>query len=109
MRRGPSRTGYLNIPGTSACLENTSLHRENFVRIDKLHARAAQHDSDGAILLGRQVDRALDGGFLDIVSAHPIVKTDFREDLRDVFGPLASASISSARNGTRSFRRIDTT
>src|SRR5438309_2662609 len=88
MRRGPSRTGYLNIPGTSACLENTSLHRENFVRIDTLHARAAQHDSDGAILLGRQVDRALDSGFLDIVSAHPIVKTDFREDLRDVFGPF---------------------
>jgi len=88
MRRGPSRTGYLNIPGTSACPENTSLHRENFVRIDKLHARAAQHDSDGAILLGRQVDRALDSGFLDIVSAHPIVKTDFREDLRDVFGPF---------------------
>src|SRR2546426_3189614 len=88
MRRGPSRTGYLNIPGTSACPENTSLHRENFVRIDKLHARAAQHDSDGAILLGRQVDGSLDGGFLDVIPAHSVVEMNLREHPRDVLSPF---------------------
>src|SRR5436309_5158939 len=88
MRRGPSRTGYLNIPGTSACPENTSLHRENFVRIDKLHAGAAQHDSDGAILLGRQVDRPLDRGFLDMIPAHSVVEMNLREHPGDVLGPF---------------------
>src|SRR6058998_3268473 len=88
MRRGPSRTGYLNIPGTSACPENTSLHRENFVRVEKLHAGAAQHDSDGAILLGRQVDRPLDRGFLDVIPAHSVVEMNLREHPGDLLGPF---------------------
>src|SRR5881275_955437 len=109
MRRGPSRTGYLNIPGTSACPENTSLHRENFVRVHKLNAGAAQHDSDGAILLGRQVDRPLDRGFLDVIPAHSVVEMNLREHPGDLLGPFGFRFDFSALNGMRSFRRIDTT
>src|SRR3989442_7290122 len=88
MRRGPSRTGYLNIPGTSPCRENTSLHRENFVRVDKLYATTAKHDSDGAVLLRRQVNRSLDGGFLDVVPTDPVVEMNLREHTGDVLGPF---------------------
>src|SRR5712692_9025905 len=82
MRRGPSRTGYLNIPGTNACLENTSLHRENFVRVDKLHARAAQHDSDRTIFLRRKVNRSLYRRIRDVFSANLVMQPNLREDPR---------------------------
>src|SRR5437870_13410700 len=80
MRRGPPRTRYLNIPGMSACPENTSLHRENFVRVDKLYAGAAQHDSDRTILLRRKVNRSLYRRVRNAVSADLVMQVDFRED-----------------------------
>src|SRR6267378_6252060 len=79
--RGPSREGYLKMRGQNLRLENTSLHRENFVRIDKLHATSAEHDSDRTIFLRREVDRSLDGRIRDAFSADLVVQPDFRESL----------------------------
>src|SRR5712691_12172345 len=84
--RGPSREGYLKMRGPNLRLENTSLHRENFVRIDKLHATSAKHDSDRTIFLRREVDRSLDRRILDAISANLVVQPDFREDLRILRG-----------------------
>src|SRR5437879_4528122 len=80
--RGPSREGYLKMRGPNLRLENTSLHREDFVRVDKFHATSAEHDSDRAIFLRREVDRPLDRRVRDSLSADPVVKSDLREDLR---------------------------
>src|SRR5436190_19533491 len=80
--RGPSREGYLKMRGPNLRLENTSLHREDFVRVDKFHATSAEHDSDRAILLRREVDRPLDRRVRDSLSADPVVKSELREDLR---------------------------
>src|SRR2546422_10795018 len=88
MRRGPSRTGYLNIPGTSPCPENTSLHRENFVRIDKLHPSATQHDSDRAIFLRRKVNRSLYRRIREISSADLVMQPNPREDSRILCCPF---------------------
>src|SRR6266480_7686519 len=80
--RGPSREGYLKMRGKNLRLENTSLQRENFVRVDKLHATSTEHDSDRAIFLRREVDRPLDRRIRNTLSADLVVKTDLREDLR---------------------------
>src|SRR5438034_5361329 len=80
--RGPSREGYLKMRGPNLRLENTSLHREDFVRVDKLHATSTKHDSDRAIFLRGEVDRPLDGRIRNSLSADPVVKSDLREDLR---------------------------
>src|SRR2546423_9292733 len=80
--RGPSREGYLKMRGQNLRLENTSLHREDFVRVDKFHATSAEHDSDRAIFLRREVDRPLDGRIRNSISADFVVKPDLPEDLR---------------------------
>src|SRR2546427_11715520 len=99
MRRGPSRTGYLNIPGTSPCPENTSLHRENFVRIDKLHASATQHDSDRAIFLRRMVNRSLYRRIRDISSADLVMQPNLREDSRILRCPFCVGLDFERREG----------
>src|SRR5207247_9681022 len=80
--RGPSLEGYLKMRGPNLRLENTSLHREDFVRVDKFHATSAEHDSDRAVFLRREDDRPLDRRVRDSLSADPVVKSDLREDLR---------------------------
>src|SRR5205807_8900501 len=80
--RGPSREGYLKMRGPSLRLENTSLHRENFVRIDKLHAPAPEHDSHRAIFLRGKVDRPCHRRFLDPVPADLLMQANRREDFR---------------------------
>src|SRR5438128_6981211 len=107
--RGPSREGYLKMRGPNLRLENTSLHREDFVRVDKLHATSTKHDSDRAIFLRREVDRPPDRRIRNTLSADLVVKTDLREDLRILLARSASASISSDVKVTRCFRRITTT
>src|SRR5947207_11254529 len=74
--------------GPNPRTENTSLHRENFVRVDKLHSPAAQHDSHGAILFAREVDGPLDGRVHDPLPADPVVHADLCEDLRVLLRPL---------------------
>src|SRR3972149_5708018 len=83
--RGPCQGHYLNMRGTSLRLENTSLHREDFVRVAKRDAPAAEHDAHGTVPLGREVDRTLYGGLLDSLAPDPVVEPDFREHLR-MFG-----------------------
>src|SRR5438309_7485538 len=80
--RGPSREGYLKMRGQNLRLENTSLQRENFVRVDKFHAASTEHDSDRAIFLRGEVDRPLDRRIRNSLSADLVVKSDLREDLR---------------------------
>src|SRR2546430_5815581 len=80
--RGPSREGYLKMRGQNLRLENTSLQRENFVRVDKLHAASTEHDSDRAIFLRREVDRSFNRRIRNSLSADLVVKSDLREDLR---------------------------
>src|SRR5712691_6907045 len=79
--RGPSREGYLKMRGPNLRLENTSLHRENFVRVDKLHATSAKHDSHGAIFLRREVNRSLDRRILNALTTDLVVQPDLCEDL----------------------------
>src|SRR5438552_19104199 len=79
--RGPSREGYLKMRGPNLRLENTSLHREDFVRVDKFHATSAEHDSDRAIFLRREVDRSLNRRDGDSLSAGRVLETDLREDI----------------------------
>src|SRR5436309_15853077 len=74
--------------GPNPRTENTSLHRENFVRVDKLHSPAAQHDSHGAILFAREVDGPLDGRVLDPFPAAPVVHAHLGEELRVLLRPL---------------------
>src|SRR5437870_11195006 len=86
--RGPSREGYLKMRGPSLRLENTSLHRENFSRIYKLHAPAPEHDSHRAIFLRGNVDRPFHRRFLDPVPADLVMQANLREDLRVLGRPF---------------------
>src|SRR5438552_15147462 len=79
--RGPSREGYLKMRGPNLRLENTSLHREGFVRVDKIHATSTKHDSDRAIFLRREVDRPIDRRIRNTLSADLVVKRDSSEVL----------------------------
>ena len=74
--------------GTSLRLENTLLHREDFVRVDKLHAPSAEHDAHGAVFLRGEVDCVLDRRVLDAVPADPVVQSDLPEDLWMFSRPL---------------------
>src|SRR5437879_12103288 len=89
--RGPSREGYLKMRGPNLRLENTSLHREDFVRVDKLHATSAEHDSDRAIFLRREVNRPLDRRVRNSLSADLVVNSDLREHLRTVLRSFGGA------------------
>ena len=53
-----------------------------------LDARAAKHDRRGAVLLGRQFDRALDLRFLQTATLDHEMHVDLGEDLRVLVGAL---------------------
>src|SRR5438105_4761311 len=70
--RGPSREGYLKMRGPNLRLENTSLHREDFVRVDKLHALRSESQRVDVDQMGlHRCHRSSQVGALDELRSEP--------------------------------------